>query len=140
MVIKKIAFFVNEKLMNPPAQFKNITEWAKKELCWSSIKTDLPIVMENIKHLLSGLVVDSDTDMHIKKTAKAEQIIDTTIDAQRRVLQFGKENWKPLAADALKNEMLSVKEMNILTKTIFADKIPSGPQAKILAKILDRIT
>lgn len=140
MVIKKIAFFVNEKLMNPPAQFKNITEWAKKELCWSSIKTDLPIVMENIEHLLSGLVVDSDTDMHIKKTAKAEQIIDTSIDAQRRVLQFGKENWKPLAADALKNEMLSVKEMNILTKTIFADKIPSGSQAKILAKILDRIT
>jgi hypothetical protein len=138
MVIKIIAFYVNGKLMTPPSQFKNITEWAKKELCWDTINGDLQDIMAKVEPLLASLVVDLEGESHLKKTAKAEQIIDSSIDAQRRVLEYGKENWKPLAAEALKNELLSIKEMSILTKTIFADKIPSGPQAKLLSGILDK--
>jgi|SRR5690554_1108666 len=139
MVIRNISFYVNEKLMNPPSQFKNISEWAKKELCWSSIKSDLPENLVKIKTLLESLVVDLETDIHFKRTAKAVQVIDSSIEAQRIVLEYGKENWKPLAAEALKNEMLTPKEMSILTSTIFADKIPSGPQAKILLGILNKV-
>ncbi|GAA0856292.1 AIPR family protein [Aliiglaciecola litoralis] len=139
MVIKSIAFYVNEKLMTPPPQFKNITEWAKKDLCWDSIKRDLPENLNKVETLLSTLVVNLESDNFAKKAAKSDQIIDNSIDAQRKVLEYGKENWKPLAADALKNELLSAKEMSILTKTIFADKIPSGAQAKVLLNILDRV-
>jgi hypothetical protein len=139
MVIKSIALYVNEKLMSPPPQFKNITEWAKKDLCWDSIKRDLPENLSKVETLLANLVVDLENDSYAKKAAKSDQIIDNSIDAQRKVLEYGKENWKPLAADALKNELLSAKEMSILTKTIFADKIPSGSQAKVLLSILDRV-
>ena len=139
MVIKKIAFYVNEILMNPPPQFKNITEWAKKDRCWDSIKNDMPENLIKIETLLSSLVVDLESDSYLRQTAKADQVIDNSIDAQRKVLEYGKENWKPLAAKALENQQLSLKEMNILTKTIFADKIPSGPQAKVLLGILNKI-
>jgi hypothetical protein len=140
MVIKSIACYVNGKLINPPPQFKNISEWAKKEACWVSITNDLPDISAKVETLLQAFLVATERENHTKKAARKEQIMDNSIDAQRRVLEFGKQNWKPLAADALKNQSLSVKEMNILTKTIFADKIPSGLQAKVLLVVLDRLT
>jgi hypothetical protein len=140
MVVKSISFYINEKLMNPPSQFKNITEWAKKDLCWESIKNNLSNIGDSTDTLLSSLVMDLENDRELKQVAKSEQVIDNSIDAQRKVLEFGKKNWKNLVTEALKLEKLTGKEMSILTKTIFADKIPSGPQAKILVRILDRLS
>ncbi len=36
--IVDIAKLVNDYLLNPPKEFRNISEWAKKEICWNKLK------------------------------------------------------------------------------------------------------
>ena len=36
-IFLEIAEDVNESLTNPPANVTNITEWAKRDLCWKAI-------------------------------------------------------------------------------------------------------
>lgn len=139
VAIKMLAAYVNDQLMAPPPHFKNISEWAKKELCWETIKEHLPTIKPQLDSYLSSLLIQQENEQEIRRTAVSKQIIDNSINAQRRVLEFGLDKWRPLAATALKNEELSTKEMDILRKTVFANKIPSGLQAKVLVEVLDRL-
>lgn len=137
--LKIISSYVNEKLMSPPPQFKNVTEWAKKPLCWKMIQEGIEPTESEFSQYLSGLLIDDLDDLNRKSDAKKVQKIDNSIAVQKRVMEFGVDKWKALAQKALTEGQLSNNEMEILSKTVLVEnKIPTPRQSKILSKVMDR--
>jgi hypothetical protein len=137
--LKIISAFVNEKLMSPPPQFKNISEWAKKDLCWQVIKEEITSIENEFSPYLTGLLINKEEELNTQSNAKVIQRVDNSIAIQKRVIEFGMENWKKLAEQALKEKTLTHKEMEVISKTVLTkSKIPSPKQSVVLNTVMDR--
>ena len=137
--LKIISAYINEKLMSPPPQFKNVTEWAKKPLCWQVIQEEIEQTESEFSPYLLGLLIDDVEERNIKSDAKKVQTVDNSIAVQKRVIEFGVDKWKALAQKALTEGRLSEKEMEIISTTVLVkNKIPTPRQSEILRKVMDR--
>jgi hypothetical protein len=105
-VSKKVFKIITE----PPAGIQNVTEWAKKELCWTKV-SDLEIPLSN--ELLAELV-DKDTDRSRRDGARAEQGAVNRITAQIDVMNLGAAYWAALLAWARPKNLLSQEQVKLL--------------------------
>ena len=131
-----IAEAVNEMLSNPPKGVtSNISEWAKKELCWDKIRESTIILDPGVKALL----IDHEQSKERKKEGSRTQAIQDSIHAQTYVVEKGAAHWEQLREWNRANQKLSPKEMGILnTACSIPRKIPSDRQAAILVKAEER--
>lgn len=113
-IVSKKAF---EVITAPPAGIQNVTEWAKKELCWTRLE-QMPVALS--KAMLSELV-DKDTDRSARDEARAEQRAVSRIVAQVEVMDLGSAFWSELMKWARKREMLSPEQARLVT---IAAKMP----------------
>ncbi|MFC1621241.1 AIPR family protein [Candidatus Omnitrophota bacterium] len=131
-----IAEKVNDSIQNTPEGITNVTEWCKRELCWTRIK-ELKISLNNafVKEL-----VDIEEVAHEKKSAAKEQRMVNDIQNQTYVLGKRSEYWKRMSSWGVKKKLLTVKEMDILAVACrMPGKIPSEKQSKVLISIEKRI-
>lgn len=130
---------VNDDLINPPQGISNVTEWAKKEACWTRLKSKvselsskMPIEFEN--ELVSAELVQEDV-----KAAKKTQKIDDGIDAQRRVFEIAAHKWAELRVRGQEKNIFSPKELGVLRiAEQIPTKIPSEKQSVILIEALHK--
>ena len=134
------ARFVNDDIVNPPAGISNISEWCKKDMCWTRIQDRIAELQESLPpSFLSGLL-SRDEEQVAVKSAKKVQKIDDGISCQKKVLVLGAEKWKEVAAFGLANNLLNQKDMGILTTaTVIPEKIPSEKQSIYLVNLLKRL-
>jgi hypothetical protein len=131
-----IAGTVNEMLNNPPQGItSNVSEWAKKELCWDKIR-EISIALDPE---VKAFLIDPEQSKELEKEGERTQDIQDSIHAQTYVYEKGADHWVKLREWNHANRKLSPREMGILnTACSIPRKIPSDKQAAILVKAEDR--
>jgi len=132
----KIAAEVFEVIVSPEGGFQNVTEWAKKEICWQQVqKLRIPLDQELAKQL-----VTREDDGQAKKEAEAQQEVLGGIETQMVVVNLGALYWKQLLAWAKARTLLSPDEESIVTVACgIPRKLPTEKQSAKLLKIKDRV-
>lgn len=135
----KITEFVFNHLTSEERPIKNVTEWAKKEQCWITLKAKTYKLNDTIKEF----IISKDDQKEETKSSRRDQIVASGIQVQAEVVRKGQEYWeKALAwgkAKCLLNEV-ETSFLNSATKMNFG-RIPSEKQCQrivnIEAKLID---
>jgi hypothetical protein len=137
--LRKITSYVNGHLFDTPVNFKNISEWAKKELCWTKLKEkadDGEITIS--KEFTDEWLISNEEFRYEEKEAKKTQSIDNEVELLKKLFQFGFDKWKQIIEEGRKNNLLNDTEISILN-LVPNGKIPSKKQQKLLISILNRL-
>ena len=137
--LKKITAYVNGHLFETPANFKNISEWAKKELCWTKLKEKADAVRMTLsREFTDKWLISNEEFKYEEKEAKKTQSIDNEVELLKKLFQFGFDKWKQIIEEGRKNNLLNNTEISILN-LVPNGKIPSKKQQKLLIAILNRL-
>ena len=133
-----IAAAVNDDITHPPQGISNISEWCKREGCWTRLlekaSTIAALLPEEFWKSLS-----SSEDNHNAKTARQNQKIEDGIEMQTRVLEVPASEWRRILSRGALQGLFTQKEMDILKiAEQIPNKIPSEKQSSILMEILGR--
>ncbi|EGF89482.1 AIPR family protein [Asticcacaulis biprosthecium C19] len=137
--ISTLARFVNMSITFPPEGISNISEWAKREGCW----TKLIASADQGAQMLNGDFFAELTDIELVKEnareGKKSQKMDAGIEAQTQVVELGAEFWKGIAAKPDAAKVLSLKEIELLGLAAqIPRKVPTERQAEQLLLILEK--
>ena len=100
---------MNEEIIRPPAGISNISEWCKKDACWTGLQGKLG----KFEQLLSEEFIDellSAEDRASEAQARGTEKIDNGIEAQRRVLGIAADEWAKVHKVLSTRKLLSTKE------------------------------
>lgn len=133
------ARFVNEDIVNPPAGISNISEWCKKDMCWTRIQNRLTELESKLPvEFLSALLSKKEEKTEVKSARKVQKI-DDGIKAQSQVLVISSGEWSEILSAGSAKNLFSPKEVGILeVATRMPARIPSEKQCIILLDILER--
>lgn len=130
---------VNDDIVHPPNGISNVSEWCKKEQCWTRLlgtldKLEATLPGQFFDELLS--LEDQGTE---RKDAKVTQKIDDGIEAQKRVLAIPGDQWGIVLQELSRRRVLTPKETGVLQiATRIPAKIPSERQAIVLMEVLGK--
>lgn len=127
---EEITEVVNDILISPPSDTTaNVTEWAKKELCWKHVKEEEIDLLDEVEEYLIQTEIKKDRE----KSAVRTQVIQNSIHAQTYVVEKGSSHWQTLRDWNMANRKLSPKEIGILNIACqIPSKIPTDKQSPIL--------
>ena len=133
------AKFVNERIIHPPSGISNVTEWCKKEACWTGLESEIEILKDSLPEKFWSILVSHDESRNTMKDAEKTQKIDNGIDAQKKALEIGAEQWSTIFQGLSEKGCLSAKEAGILkVAQQIPARIPSEKQSLILMDILEK--
>ena len=122
-------------ITEPESGIRNITEWAKKQACWSSVarqEVDYGPTLEN--HLIE--VQEARAAERDGRRAAAEV---SGIEAQAKVIELGSGFWERLRIWASPNRAFSLKDDGILKACSQQERrLPSERQCVLAVEILVR--
>src|SRR5690606_32500953 len=134
-----IAQAVNEDITQPPDGISNISEWCKKEACWTRIQARMNKIEADFPPEFYSLLMSSDEQAAEVRTARQTQRIDNGIEAQRQVLSIPGKKWGHLYQALREKELLTPKETGILRIAMqIPAKVPSEKQCAVLIDILEK--
>lgn len=134
-----VAAQVNEDIIHPPQGISNISEWAKKDGCWSRIKDRISEIEEHLTDEFWGSTVSTDESRSEVRSAKKVQKIDNGIEAQKQVLSIPATEWIRIHKSLLAKNVLTEKEIGILTIAAqIPQKIPTERQCGILLDTIEK--
>lgn len=134
-----IAQAVNEDITQPPDGISNISEWCKKEACWTRIQARINKIEADFPPEFYSLLMSSDEKAAEVRTARQTQRIDNGIEAQRQVLSIPGKKWGHLYQALREKELLTPKETGILRIAMqIPAKVPSEKQCAVLIDILEK--
>lgn len=139
--IEIICKFVSEDIATTPEGISNISEWCKKDACWTRLK-DKAHSLENIlpKQFVNELLPLESVKDDVSD-AKKTQKIDNGINAQARVLELTGQQWSHILEYGFEKGIFSPKEISILkVASIIPEQLPTEKQALILLDLLDKAT
>lgn len=110
----------------------NVTEWAKMQLCWDSVKEfEIPLSTGMMNSLQ-----DIRELMNESKKASENQKQDNSITAQIAVIAVDGREWTRMRDWAIKNNLLNPKKLDLLkVATQIPLKIPSEKQCLLIRQI-----
>jgi len=128
---------VKDVIVDPPAgTVKNVTEWAKRQACWSrvaAVNIDWPAGW--VDELL-----DSSEQKSLARNAVKEQRMLNGIEAQTAVVRSGPEVWRGLQRWGAEKRLLSQKEIEILeVAASMPHKLPTEKQCLFVLKTLTKL-
>lgn len=133
------AKFVNERIVHPPSGISNVTEWCKKDACWTGLQLEIETLKDSLPAGFLGNLVSLDENDKKMKEAKKTQQIDNGIDAQKKSLEIGADQWTIIFQGLSEKGDLSPKEAGILKiAQRIPVRIPSEKQSMILMDILEK--
>ena len=109
-VIAVVSKNVHDVLVDPPEGMRNVTEWAKKELCWKRVmelEFSWPVGLDDE-------LVSAEEKQASKRSARREQIMLNGIEAQIAVFNAGPEFWKEALAWGERESLLSPTDIGVL--------------------------
>jgi len=130
-----LAESVREVLVDPARPVENVTEWAKRQLCWDRVKElefDFPPELED--WLVSG-----DELKEKKKAGRTQQKTDKGIGSQTLVVNLGADYWVRLREFGLKMKLLSETDLSFISYATLERGIPSDKQSDKILAIRDRM-
>lgn len=134
-----IATSVNKDIIRPPQGISNISEWCKKEDCWTRLLNQVDDVAGLLADEFWIRLASVDENRHEAKTARQIQKIDNGIEAQKKVFEVPSVDWARILKEGVSRRILSSKEAKILSiAEQMPAKIPTEKQSTILLKILTK--
>ena len=101
---------VHKVLIEPPAIYSNITEWAKKQMCWARVR-------ELVVPWPSAFLVDlvsTEERRDTARRARRDQRELNAIEAQIAVVQAGPEFWADALEWGTRRRLLTPTEVGVL--------------------------
>lgn len=130
-----LAELVLIKLTDPSRPVANVTQWCKREGCWSGVKKIDYTLPDNLENCL----ITIDEQKAAQRSAKKDQKVVNEIYAQAEVVNQPVEMWKRLSEFAVKNHLVTPTDVAALTIACkIPSKIPNTYQCKRLLALLER--
>jgi len=134
-----IATAVNQDLIQPPQGISNVSEWAKKEGCWTRLIEQADHIAGQLPESFFAGLASADENRHETKTARQTQKIDNGIEAQKQVFAIPAQIWQALGVQMTSKKLLNAKEIGVLgIAAQMPTKIPSEAQSRVLVGILEK--
>lgn len=134
-----IAKAVNDEIIKPPAGISNISEWCKKDACWTGLLNKLSMFEELLPEEFSDELLSAEDQASEAQTAKKTQKVDNGIEAQRRVLGIAADDWAKVHKVLSTRKLLSTKEAGVLGVAMQMPlKIPTEKQCAVLIETLEK--
>jgi hypothetical protein len=134
--ILELAESVREVLVDPSRPVTNVTEWAKRPLCWERVK-EIPF---DFPPELKGWLLSVADARERKASGRKMQKIDNSIDAQREVIELGAPYWVRLRDFGRQMGKLSDTDLSFIAyATGERGKLASEKQSIRLIEIRDRL-
>lgn len=126
----------HEVVTNPPAGVRNMSEWAKQQACWNSMKGRTL----NYDNDLETCLTLVETARTAKRDEKAKKAMTEGINAQSEVVTLGADFWKDLLAWGRKRKRLTPKDQQILDVCAsIPRRLPSDLQSRHALDALARM-
>lgn len=137
--LETISSAVNEDIIHPPKGISNISEWAKKDDCWTRLYEKCDDIAISLSKTFWATLASKDNSKFENKAAKQTQKIDDGIEAQRNILKIPGKVWFELRERMAARGLLTPKEIGIMNvAALLPNKIPSEKQSVVLIEILER--
>lgn len=134
-----IAKAVNDEIIRPPQGISNISEWCKKDACWTGLLGKLSEFEALLSEDFQGELLSGDQRAFEVQTAKKTQKIDNGIEAQRRVFAIKADDWVRVQKTLAAKRLLSTKEAGILEIAVqMPTKIPTEKQCVVLLDTIEK--
>lgn len=134
-----IATAVNEDIIRPPQGISNISEWCKREGCWTRLFEQADDIAELLPEEFWAALASVEDNQHEAKTARQTQKIDNGIEVQKQVFEVPTAHWSLILKEGTSRRLLTPKEMGILKiAEQMPTKIPTEKQSSVLMEILGK--
>lgn len=116
---------------------ENVTQWCKREACWSGVREIAVVFQDEIK----GCLITQEEQKSAERDAKADQRIISGAEVQTKVCyDITAEQWKKVLEFALAKKILSPDEHTALRIACqIPAKVPTPAQSKKLLMVLERV-
>jgi hypothetical protein len=134
--LKRVSKYINDYITNTPEKFTNVSEWCKKDTCWTKLQDRLTHTdeLELSQDFLDSLVSKAEVKYE-EKEAKKEQKIDNAMELLSKMYKLPSDTWKDMIEWGSQKNLLSPSQIQLLN-LIPTGKYPSDKQSK---KILETI-
>lgn len=133
------AKFVNDDITNPPQGISNISEWAKKDACWTRLKEKLGNLEALLPPSFWSELISTEEVKADKKNARKVQKIDNGISHQMRVVEIGGSGWGQILREGTRLKILTPQETSLLrVASLIPARLPNEKQSADLIDILDK--
>lgn len=134
-----IAKAVNDDITKPTQGISNISEWCKKDACWTRIQAEISAMEAELADDFWNELVSADEAAIEAKSARKTQKIDNGIDAQRKVISIPASEWRNIQLLLGTKRLLTPKEQGILNIAIqMPSKIPTEKQCAVLLETIEK--
>jgi hypothetical protein len=126
----------NDVITNPPPGIRNMSEWAKKQACWSVLAKREVAYGPGFETVL----IDPEEAKTVKRDKRREKEEVDGIEAQRLVVDQGADYWSQWLAYGQRVRQLNSKEAGILQScTMLPRRVPSEKQSIAALEIADKL-
>lgn len=137
--IAVVSGVVNDDIIRPPHGISNISEWCKKEACWTRIQARIGEVERLLAPEFHDRLLTLDDQSVEVRSARQIQKVDNGIEAQRQVLTVPAREWTRINQALLEKNLLTPKEAGVLKIAMqIPAKLPTEKQCIVLLGVLDR--
>ncbi|MCE9635626.1 MAG: AIPR family protein [Planctomycetes bacterium] len=137
--LEDIGEIVLDVLMSPPVEGANVTEWAKKEMCWKKVAARAAPVVPELRQYLKA----ADDERGDRRDARGEEREEGVINLLTEAVKLGAGGfWARAAAWPASKLVLSRLELGILNTAASRGPtwVPSDAQAKHLMSAAKKLT
>lgn len=134
--LEKIAEAMYNHLVSPNRDVENVTEWAKREVCWKKAKQlDIPLSKE---FLLELVFKDEEKENKLDSDKKLGSLDGSHITIE--VVNYGVEHWKELLTWGTANHIFTPQDISFLRIAIAMKKgkFPTEKQCIKIMQVLEK--
>lgn len=123
-------------ITHPPVGVRNMSEWAKKQACWSQMQQGIIKYPEKLREYC----ITPDEAASVVKEQRKKQNEISGIKAQTAVVDFGAAFWKKVLEWGRKHDFLTPTEAGVLERCSQIPRyLPSEKQCVTAMKTLDKL-
>ncbi len=138
-MLLEVAERMHRVLLSPPEGVRNISEYAKREVCWK-VARGTPI---ELSARFRRELVDPARIRDNRNSARRDQQDLDEIEALTAVVEFKNRDphfWRKVRRFGTSNSLLTPKDLEIMRKAVLErNSVPIGKQGTYLLKLLERL-
>lgn len=131
--IAVVASRVNDDLLRPMQGISNISEWAKREACWTRMLENMDEFADLLSDEFDSECLSREDHLSEKRAARNVQKVDNGIEAQAKVFAIPASKWIVIHDTLASKHLLTPKEIGVLKIAMqIPMKIPTDRQCVVL--------
>lgn len=137
--IAVVASRVNDDLLRPMQGISNISEWAKREACWTRMLENMDEFFDLLPDEFDDECLSRDDHLSEKRAARNTQKVDNGIEAQTKVFAIPAARWIAVHEALAAKRLLTPKEVGILNVAMqMPMRIPTEKQCAVLLDTIEK--